>query len=121
MTTQTIPNLLKLLFSTFPPLPSEDGDAQLAAYAVAVNGHDIRDIEQAVHKLIRGEVAGHNPSFAPSAALLGAVIRERMNWRLDAEKRRNPVLMKPDIVHTPESRARVKALVEETARRLSAA
>ncbi len=111
----TIPNLLKLLFSTFPPPPSEDGDAQLAAYALALDGHAEQDIEAAVRKLIRGEVPGHNQSFAPSAAMLGSVVIERRNHRIDIESRsfvRNQ-LPAPSIERTDESRARVAAKLQE--------
>lgn len=111
----TIPDLLKLLFSTFPPASSGDTEAQLAAYAIAIDGHDLRDIEAAVHRFIRGEVAGHNPSFAPTAASLGAAVIERRNHRLDAESRnyvRNQ-LPAPTIERTPESRERVAAKLRE--------
>lgn len=118
----TIPDLLKLLFSTFPPASSGEQETQLEAYALALDGHDVRDIEAAVHKLIRGEVAGHNPSFAPSAAMLGSVVRERMNDRLDSEhRRRPPALPKPDVVRTPESMARVAAMTKRAVEGLASA
>jgi hypothetical protein len=112
----TIPDLLKLLFSTFPPLPSDDTDAQLAAYSIAINGHDMRDIEGAVRNFLAGAAPGHNPAFLPSAPLLGSEVRRVMNLRLDSEARdraRRPALPPPLIEHTPESQARVKAKAAE--------
>jgi hypothetical protein len=106
---------LKLLFSTFPPPPGDNLAAQLEAYAIALDGHDMRDIEAAVTRLIRGEVAGHNQSFAPSAATLGAAVIERRNHRLDIESRnyvRNQ-LPAPTVERTPESRARVAAMMQQ--------
>jgi hypothetical protein len=111
---QTVSNLMNLLFATFPPPPGADVAAQLEAYSIALEGHDVGDIEAAVRKLIRGEVAGHNQSFAPSAATLGAVVIERRNHRLDVASRgyiRNQ-LPAPTIERTDDSRARVAALVK---------
>lgn len=111
-------SLLKLLFATFPP---QTGDlvAMMQAYEMSLSGHDKRDVEAAVNRLVRGEVPEHNPSFAPSASLLGAVVRKCMNDRLDSERRaRKPALPPPDVVRTPESRERVRRLAEEAIRKL---
>lgn len=105
------------MFSSFPPPPGDDLPAQLEAYAIALDGRDLRDIEAAVHRLLRGDVPGHNPSFAPSPALLGSAVRECMNSRLDRDSRnyvRNQ-LPPPTIERTPESQARVAALMKAAA------
>lgn len=113
-------SLLKLLFATFPP-QTGDLQAMLEAYDLALEGHDERDIETAVRRFIRGEVAGHNANFAPTAAKLGEAVRAAMNDRLDHEHRHKPPpLPPPDIEKTPESRARVAAMVNELIERTAA-
>jgi hypothetical protein len=110
-----IPRQLTILFSTFPPQPGEL-EAQIEAYGIALEGHDVQDIEAAIRRFIRGEVEGHNQSFPPTAAKLGAVVHECMHKRLDAlnlEKRLHPRLPAPDIEHSPESIARVRAMVAD--------
>lgn len=111
---QTVQSLMNLMFSTFPPPPGTDLAAQLEAYSIALDGHDLRDIEAGVKRIIRGEYAGHNPSFAPSAATLGSVVIGSRNYRLEREARnvvRNQ-LPAPTIERSDESRARVAALME---------
>lgn len=88
----TIAHQLKVLFATFPP-QSGDVDAQIEAHGIALEGHDPRDIEAAIRKFLRGEVADHNASFAPSAPKLGTVVRQCMSDRLDHERRSNPPKM----------------------------
>lgn len=104
----TIPQLLKLLFSTLPPV-SGDGDAALSAYAIALDGHDLRDIEEAIHKLIRGEFPGHNHSFAPSAPVLGAAVIKCRDRRVEHERLVTPPKRLPEPVISDEERARVSA------------
>jgi hypothetical protein len=114
-----LPRQLQMLFATVPPRAGDDVSAQLEAYAVAIDGHDLRDIDAAIRRLLRGEVAGHNPSFAPSAALLGKVVGQCMTDRLDSERRaRKPALPPPAIERSPESIARVRALTEKAVRQL---
>lgn len=112
----TIPNLLKLLFSSFPPPPTDDADAALASYVLALDGYDLRDIEVAVKRLIRGEVPAHsNKAFAPTSAVLGAAVIEARNKRLESESRgyvRNQ-LPPPTVERTDESRARVLAQMQQ--------
>lgn len=119
-----IPDLLKLLFSTFPPPPTGTAEAQLAAYALSLEGCDERDIEAAVRNFLAGSAPGHNPAFVPSAPLLGAEVRRVMNLRLDSEARTRasrPALPPPDIERSPESRERVRRLMEQTTRRMGEA
>lgn len=110
----TIPNLLKLLFSTFPPPLTDDSEAQIGAYAVALDGHDLRDIEAGVRKLIRGEVEVHqNKAFAPTAAILGEAVRQCQIRRLEHERLVTPPKRLPEPVISDEERARVKAKFDE--------
>lgn len=118
----TIQNQLKLLFATFPPPPGDEVGDQLQAYAIALEGHTLDDVEAAVRKFLRGEVVGHNQSFAPSASLLGGAVRQCLHDRLDAEhreRRRRPALPPPDIAKTPESQARVKAMTDRIVKGLA--
>lgn len=117
MTKHTIPSLLELLFSTFPSGQGVDRAAQMQAYVVALDGHDMRDIETAIWRLIRGEIDWHNGAFAPSAPLLGNVVAKMRDERYRRAKfdrtYATPVaLPSPDVERTPESQARVKAMVE---------
>jgi hypothetical protein len=115
-----LPRQFQILFATFPP-PAGDLTAQLEAYAMAIDGRDLRDIDSAIKRFLRGEVEGHNPAFAPSAALVGSAVRKCMDERLDSERRAmKPALPPPDIVHSPESQARVKAMAAEAIANLAA-
>src|SRR6185312_869280 len=69
-----------------------------------------------VRNFISGSAPGHNPSFIPPAPLVGSEVRRVMNLRLDAEHRqRKPALPAPDVVVSPEARARMAALAMRTA------
>lgn len=82
----------------------------------AVTDYEPMDLKTAVHAFLSGSAPGvSNPSFAPSAPMVGAEIRRQMNLRLDVEERnriRRPALPSPDIVKTAASKARVKALLD---------
>lgn len=106
---------MEILFASCPPQAGEI-EAQMIAYGIALEGHDPRDIEAAIRCFIRGEVNGHNPSFAPAASRLGAQVRKCMNDRLDSEARAKPLaLPEPEVVVDPEARRRIAALAEQTA------
>jgi hypothetical protein len=118
----TIPDLLRLLFASFPA-SGGDSEAQLAAYALALDGHDMRDVETAVRKLVRGEYDWHNPAFAPSSAVLGSAVIQERDVRLLSERRaklRQPALPPPDIEKTPEQRERARQMMQEFVERQAA-
>lgn len=74
------------------------------------------DIEIAVTTLIKGVAPGVKPGYLPPPAVVGSECRRQMNLRLDREhreRRLRPALPPPDIEHSPESRANVKAMVEQ--------
>ena len=83
---------------------------------MALEGYEHQDIEAAIRKLIRGEVDWHNSEFAPSAPLLGTVVIACRDERLDREQRdrrySQPQITARQEEHSPESRARVKAMVD---------
>lgn len=105
------------MFSTFPSAQGVDRATQMKAYAVALDGHDLRDIQTAIWRMIRGEIDWHNGQFAPSAPLLGGVVVKMRDERLRHEKLMRTystptALPSPDVRRpTPEERARVKAMV----------
>lgn len=104
------------MFSTYPRSDTTDRKSQVAAYALALEGHDPRDVEAAIRKLMRGEVDWHNSEFPPSAPLLGTVVIACRDERLDREQRQRrynqPQITARQEEHSPESRARVKAMVD---------
>ena len=110
-----------MLFATFPPLAGDDVDAQLEAYALALSSYDMCDVDAAIGNFIAGKAPGHNPAFAPSAPQIGAECRRLESIRLESEERTKrytqPQLPPPDVQHTPESRARIKAMVDAVASR----
>jgi len=106
------------LFSTYPQFATADFNEVVGAYFDAVEPYETQDVLVAVKNFLSGSAPGHNPAFAPSAPLVGAESRRVMNQRLDSEARqRKRALPAPDIVHTPEERARVSAMVEDLKRR----
>lgn len=105
---------LNKLFSTYPQ--SQASDEAMQAYFDAIEPYDIRDIEAAVKALLTGSILDLNAAFAPSAPLLGAVVRQQMNERLEREQRdrnRRPQLPPPDIVKSPESKARIQSILDK--------
>lgn len=73
------------------------------------------DVELAINALIKGIAPGVNPNFLPPPAVVGGECRRQMGMRLDSERRdnlRKPRLMPPDIIHTPDERARMQAKVD---------
>jgi hypothetical protein len=119
---------LERLFRTYQQ--SDRGDAldvalermeRAKVYFEAVEQYELRDIEAAVSSFLSGSAPGHNPSFIPPAPVVAAEVRRQLNLRLDhAARIAKPKLPPPDVVKTPESRARVKARVDELVANLAA-
>lgn len=89
----------------------------MKVYLEAIEPYEVRDINTAVTNFLTGAAPGHNPAFAPAAPQLAAECRRVLNLRLDHEQRmglKRPRLPPPDVVRSPESQARVKALAERT-------
>lgn len=111
---------LERLFRTYPQ--SDRGDAldvaldrleRAKVYLEAVDQFDIADIEAATKAFITGNAPGVNPAFIPPAPQVAAEVRRQMNLRLDSERRRKPYTPElPPPRPTAESRARVKALID---------
>jgi hypothetical protein len=92
-------------------------------YVEALVMYDIRDIEAAIQSFITGSAPGVNPAFVPAAPLVAAECRRLMNLRVDREnrdKRLHPALPPPDVERSPESRAKVKAMIDDVVANLAA-
>lgn len=93
-----------------------DGDEQLRSYLLAVEDYPAPDVEAAVTALIKGIAPGFNPGFLPPPAVVGAECHRQNHVRCTTEARNKalrPALPKPDMVKTPESRAKFKAVVDQ--------
>jgi len=89
--------------------------AKAKVYFEAVSIYEAEDVETGIADLLSGSVPGHNPSYVPPAPLVASATRramERRTDRLAREKALHPRLPPPDVPKTPESRARVKAMVD---------
>jgi hypothetical protein len=117
----TLPAKFQTLFATYPT-NGNDLKAQIEAYSEAIKGHDIRDIEKAISRFLRGEVDGHNPAFAPTAPQVGAAVRKAMHDRLDLERAQKPYLPPPTLPPPdPESVARVQAMLSKAVAHMTGA
>jgi len=88
--------------------------AKAKVYFEAVSIYEAQDVEAGIADLLSGSVPGHNPSYVPPAPVVASATRramERRTDRLAREKALHPRLPPPDVEKTPESRARVKAMV----------
>ncbi|CDP50690.1 hypothetical protein [Devosia sp. DBB001] len=89
--------------------------AKAKVYFEAVSIYEAEDVEAAVSDFLSGSVPGHNAAFVPTAPQVGSATRramERRTDRLAREKALHPRLPPPDVPKTPESHARVKAMVD---------
>lgn len=97
----------------WPSQAQDDGEDLLRAYLLAVEDYAVGDVEAAVDELVKGTAPGVSPSFRPKPSETGAECRRQMNLRLESEARaRRPALPPPDVVRSPESRARVAAMAQ---------
>lgn len=115
--------LISLLLGSFPNFASGDGEAALGAYALVLRQADERDHEPGVMILINGEYPGHDGRFAPTAPQLASAIRMARDKRLERERIgriHQPALPAPDVEHSPESQAKVRAMMAEAVAKLGA-
>lgn len=94
-----------------------EGDEQLRSYMLAVEDFDEAEVEAGITALIKGISPGVNPNFLPPPAVVGAEVRRQLHLRLrreELDRLSRPALPEPDIQHTAESRAKVRAMVERT-------
>lgn len=110
------------LLACYPPGSSAEPEQMLRGYLLAVEDYAADDVEAAVDTLIKGAAPGVNPNFLPPPATVGAECRRQLNLRLDSQQRSQlarPALPRPDVEHSPESRARIKAMVDAVASKAS--
>jgi hypothetical protein len=104
------------LLASWPGSATGNGDEQLRSYLLAIEDFDsMLDIEAGVNSLIKGTAPGVNPNFLPPPAALGAEVRRQNHLRAEAEdraRRLRPALPPPMVVHSPESRAKIKEMVD---------
>lgn len=123
MMTEHQERLVSLLLGTFPNFQSGDAEAALTAYAMVIGNADPRDVEPGIMALINGELPGFDGRFAPTSAQLARSIRICLERRVDAEnaeRRRLPAPVDYRDEPTPEQKARVAALMKQTAETLGA-
>lgn len=104
------------LFRTYRFVDPDEADEMLRVYFEALVDYETRDIEAGIADMMAGRVAAFNPSFLPPAPLVGKAVHDAMHRRLDSETRvraAHPKLPRPDVEKTPESQARVLAIVAE--------
>lgn len=128
----TIAAALDKLFRTYEKSDrnADPGDlarermAKAKVYFEAVDPYEAQDVNRAVSDFLSGDVpAGWNLAYPPSAPQVGSAVRRAMEARLDREnraRRLRPALPAPDVVKSPESRAKVAAMVAGVVSNLSA-
>lgn len=105
---------IQRLLSAFPPVSGEPA-LILHNYLTAVDDFEADLVEEAVTLYIKGGVPGFDGRFAPTPPMLAGGCRLATEKRARAaylEGYRTPRLAPPDIVKTPEQRAKAKAQVE---------
>lgn len=106
---------IRRILALWPSQAADDGDELVRGYLLATEDYPACDVEAAVDMLVKGIAPGVNPSFRPKPSELGSESHRQNHVRCDREardKRLRPALPPPDIEHTPESRARMKAILE---------
>ena len=127
-TTSKASAAMERLFRAYPQSDRANDDLRermerFRLYLEAVEPYDLRDIGAAVQSFITGSAPGVNAAFLPPAPLVAAECRRLMNLRVDREnrdKRLHPALPPPDVERSPESRAKVKAMIDDVVANLAA-
>jgi hypothetical protein len=116
---------MEVLFATFPPLSGaetpEGARNAMRAYLLALDGYQFADVQEGVKLIVSGRFPEHDGKYTPTAPQLARAVRHAASLRADSERRsQKPALPPPDIVHSPESLARVKAMAAEAIADLAA-
>lgn len=92
---KTVAALFNRLLSSYPQFQASDDAMQ--AYFDAVEPYDPQDVAAGVKQFLTGVVDDFNPAFAPSAPMVGAVVRKQAEARWGKESReRKAALPKPE-------------------------
>lgn len=107
---------LSKLLSSYPQFTANE-DA-LSAYFEAVSDYKVEDLQAAVKEFLAGKVEDFNPSYAPSAPLVGSVTRAKYLERLKEESSARKAALpppKPEPEITPEERERRRQFIARLA------
>lgn len=113
--TNTIRAINKL-FSAFPPLPAEDGDERLRRYLEVATEFAPDVLDAGVDLCVKGKLPGHDGRFVPTPPMLATACRLAAEYAARqryVDKFATPALPPPDVVKTPEQRARALAMVNQ--------
>lgn len=114
---KTKSRIISDLLAPFPPQSGGDAKTIIAAYLKAVEPVPDRFVGEAAGRLLAGDVQRNNAAFAPSPTELALEAKRLWHKALDEDKRRVELRAQlealPEPEKTPESRARVKALVDQ--------
>lgn len=105
---------IQRLLSAFPPQPG-DPEQVLRNYVFAVDEWQADHVEAAVDLYLCGKVPGFDGRFAPTPPMLATGCRiaaEAAARSRYLDSLSTPRLPSPQIVHSPEERARVRELVQ---------
>ena len=114
---------IRRILTLWPSQAADEGDDLVRAYLLAVEDYAADDVTRAVDTMVKGTAPGLNPGFRPKPSEVGAECRRQLNLRLDGERRERmfrPALPPPDVERSPESQARVKALIDGAVANLAA-
>lgn len=101
--------IIAAMLSGFPASGATDADVQLRAYLMAVGGIDPEALARAAQRFMRGEVGGHNRSFAPSCAEFAEECRFQQ-MSIAAERRPRIEQQRPKDDGPPVARWKIETL-----------
>lgn len=104
------------LFSAFPPLPAGDGDERLRRYLEVATEFAPDVLDVGVDICVKGKLPGHDGRFVPTPPMLATACRlaaEQLARQRYVDKFATPALPPPEIVKTPEQRARALGMVDQ--------
>lgn len=89
----TVTKALNRLFSSYPQFNATT--EAIGAYLEAVEPYGAEDVKSAVNDFLTGRVEDFNPSYAPSAPLVGKVSRSKYLERMDIEHAQRRAALPP--------------------------
>lgn len=110
--------IINRLLASFPGGGRGEADDVIDGYLIGLGLLPVQFVAQAAQEYLSGAVPDHNMAFAPSPAQLGSRARKHWHAFLDAEKRHKEAVLQIEardhsVDKTDESRARVKAKMEQ--------
>lgn len=109
--------IIERLSGAFPPPSFGNAEDRARDFVAATRQHADEILTRALENFIAGRVTSHNAAFLPTPAQFGAECIRLSNLAAESAERTKrytqPQLPPPDIEHSPESRARVQAMLAE--------